>query len=196
MNNRTKLIALYITVVLPMTVLTILACIFTDYRLGCLLGSIILIMSYTPTMKFGFTPYSHQHFIIVPCSKQQMMYYRLLHAITQPYSIAIIAIMLIAIAAAPLGSVSKIMALLLCILQSVAITAACVVGENLYNNKQKAIRGALQYLFCVGAITPPLIANNKGVDEFLLFSPLWWAITIIMIAVSVILFPFSKRWII
>ena len=196
MNNRTKLVALYITVVLPMIALTVCSCIFADYRLACLLGGIMLIFNYLPALKFGITPYCQQHIIILPCSKHRMLFYRLLHAIAQPYSLAFIAIMLIAILCSPLTALSKILAFLLCGLQCIAITSACVVGENLYNNKQKAIRGALQYLFCVGAIIPPLIANSKGVDEFLLFSPLWWAITITMIAVSSILFPFAKRWIV
>ena len=195
MSNRAKIIAIYITVVLPMIALTVCSYIFADYRFACLTGGIALIINYMPLMKFGFTPYSQQHIIILPCTKQKMMYYRLLHAITQPYSIAIITIMLIAIIASPLGAASKLLALLLCSIQCVAITTAYVICENLYNDKLKAIRGALQYLFGVGIVTPPLIAHGKGVDEFLLFSPLWWAITITMIAISAILFPFAKRWV-
>ena len=178
-----------------MIALTVCSYIFADYRFACLTGSIVLIISYMPLMKFGFTPYSQQHFIILPCSKHKMMYHRLLHAITQPYSIAIITIMLIAIIASPLGAASKLLALLLCAVQCVAITAAYVICENLYNDKLKAIRGALQYLFCVGVVCGPLISRGIGVDEFWLFCPLWWAITITMIAVSAILFPFAKRWV-
>ena len=177
-----------------MITLTVCSYIFADYRFACLTGSIVLIISYMPLMKFGFTPYSQQHFIILPCSKHKMMYHRLLHAITQPYSIAIITIMLIAIIASPLGAASKLLALLLCAVQCVTITAAYVICENLYNDKLKAIRGALQYVFGVGLIIPPLIAHGKGVDEFLLFSPLWWAITLVMSAVAVIVYPFAKRW--
>lgn len=179
-----------------MIALTVCSYIFADYRFACLTGGITLILSYMPLMKFGFTPYSQQHIIILPCSKQKMMYHRLLHAISQPYSIAIIAITLIAIIASPLGAASKLLALLLCSVQCVAINAAYVVCENLYNDKLKAIRGALQYLFCVGVVCGPLISRGIGVDEFWLFNPLWWAITITMIAVSAILFPFAKRWIV
>lgn len=195
MSNRAKIIAIYITVVLPMIALTVCSYIFADYRLACLTGGIVLILNYLPALKFGITPYSQQHIIILPCGKHRMLFYRLLHAIAQPYSLAFIAIMLVAILSSPLAALSKILALLLCAVQCVAITAAYVICENLYNDKLKAIRGALQYLFGVGIVTPPLIAHGKGVDDFLLFSPLWWAITITMIAISAILFPFAKRWV-
>lgn len=196
MNNRTKLIAIYITVVLPLLIMIGAVLFYLDYRIACLCGGIMLIVSYMPMLKFGTIPYSQQSFIILPCSKPKMMIHRIMHALAQPYSIALIAIMLIGIIISPLGAASKILAMLLCAVQCISITAAGVFCENLYSDRLKAVRGAVQYLFCVGVIFPPLMSRELGVDEFLLFNLLWWLITIITTIIAAVAYPFAKRWVV
>lgn len=195
MNNRIKIIAIYILVVLPMMVLTACAAHFADYRLACLISSITLIMSYIAMIKIRIPPYCQQYFIAMPCSKPKMIFHRALFALRQPYSIAFVGIPLIAIFTAPLPVIHKIIAALLWLAHCAAITAACVFFENLYSNKANAMRGALQYLFYVAIICPPLIANSRGTDEFLLFSPLWWGLSIIAVTAAIIAYPFAKRWV-
>lgn len=195
MNNRIKIIAIYITVVLPMMVLTACAAHFADYRLACLISSVMLIMSYIAMLKFRTTPYCQQYFIIMPCSKLKMIVHRALFALNQLYGIVFIVVPLVAILTAQLPVIHKTIAALLWLAHCAAITAACVFFENMYSNKANAMRGALQYLFYVAIICPPLIAHGKGTDEFLVFSPLWWGLSIIMAASAIISFPFAKRWI-